>query len=63
MATAKKHMERSRRSYRKPEMYGIYRRFVFKANTNKYTKESRKSFGQVMADMFRKMMPKHKADK
>lgn len=63
MAGAVKHMERSHRSYRKPEMNGIYVRFARKASTNKYAKESRMGLGQLMAGVFRKMMPQRKTDK
>ena len=58
MAGAVKHMERSHRSHRRPEMYGIYAGFQRRAYTNKYAKEQRKTLGQQLAGIFRKMMPK-----
>lgn len=58
MAGAVKHMERSHRSHRKPEMNGIYSQFRFRAQTNKYARDQRKTLGQQLAGVFRKMMPK-----
>ena len=61
MAGAVKHMERSRRSHRKPEMYGIYSQFERRAYTNKYERDQRKTLGQQLAGVFRKMMPQKRA--
>ena len=54
MAGAVKHMERSRRSHNKAQMYGIYNQFHRNAYNVASYKQERKTLGQRLAALFKK---------
>lgn len=54
MAGAVKHMERSRRSHNKAQMYGIYNQFHRNAYSVAESKYQRKTLGQRLAALFKK---------
>ena len=56
MAGAVKHMKRSHRSYRASNS-DVFTNFHRKAYAVKMEKESKKTFGQRLSGMFRKMLP------
>lgn len=56
MATATKHIERSRRSHKvNSSIFNDFHRNAYKVRN---AKEQRKTFGEIMASALKKMMPK-----